>query len=448
MQTAESIEHPKVYLETFGCQANTLESIHLSRLLREGSFDLTDLADDADVILFNTCSVRQNAEQKVFSRMGQLYEWKKAKKGRVLGVLGCMAVELKDGLLERLPHLDVVLGPDQYPKVAEVLRRASMTGSPSIAADFDPIYFPENDPANLAFPHRAFVEIMKGCDNFCTFCIVPFTRGREVSRNPGAVVEEVEHLVAAGVKEVTLLGQNVNSYGLGLKRTGEVPTFPQLLRRVAAVQSLKRLRFMTPHPLDLSDDLARAFADTPHLCPYLHLPVQSGSDKVLKRMNRKYTAEHYLGRVEALRKACPGIAISSDFIVGFPGETDEDFKDTLRLMDEVRFDFYYSFKYSPREGTPGARMLDKVPETVKEERLAAMNRLANAHAQERAKARVGLVEEVLVDGEAERTPGSLYGKSAQNRVVVFPKDGHEPGEMLKVKIQECRVANLLGKVVE
>jgi tRNA-2-methylthio-N6-dimethylallyladenosine synthase len=315
-------------------------------------------------------------------------------------------------------------------------------------ADFDPVYFPENDPGHLASPHRAFVEIVKGCDKFCTFCIVPFTRGREVSRDPESVVAEVERLVSVGVKEVTLLGQNVNSYGLGLKRTGLAPTFPQLLRRVAKVEGLQRLRFMTPHPLDLSDDLAQAFADTPNLSPYVHLPVQCGSDKVLKRMNRKYTADHFLGRVKVLKDACPGLAISTDLIVGFPGETDEDFQDTLRLMETVKFDFYYSFKYSPRAGTPGARMLDQVPEEVKEERLAALNEAANRHAQERARARVGMVEEVLVDGEAERTPGSLYGKSAQNRVVVFPKEGHRPGEMVRVKIEECRVANLLGKAVE
>jgi tRNA-2-methylthio-N6-dimethylallyladenosine synthase len=448
VQTAVNSKPTKVYLETFGCQANQLESIHLSRLLREGAFDLTESVADADVILFNTCSVRQHAEEKVFSRLGRLASWKQGKTGRVLGILGCMAVEHKAHLLDRIPHLDVVLGPDQYPKVADVLRRAAASVGPSVLADFDPVYFPENDPKAMGLDHRAFVEIVKGCDKFCTFCIVPFTRGREVSRDPEAVVEEVRQLVDSGVQEITLLGQNVNSYGLGLKRTGLSPTFPQLLRRVAAVEGLRRLRFMTPHPLDLSDDLAAAFADTPNLCPYIHLPLQSGSDRVLKRMNRKYTAAHYLDRVRVLRQARPDLAFSTDLIVGFPGETDADFNETLCLMEEVRYDFYFSFKYSPRVGTPGARMIDPVPEEAKEERLALLNEKANRLAAERARTRIGMVEEVLVDGEAERTPGSLYGKSAHGRVVVFPAEGRHRGDFVMVEIQEIRVANLLGKVVE
>jgi len=436
----------KVYLETLGCQANQLESIHVTRLLREGGYGSTERWEDADVILFNTCSVRQHAEEKIFSRLGQLTAWKDEREGRVLGVLGCMAVEHKERLLDRVPHLDVVLGPDRYPQVVETLRRASGERARSALADFDPAVFPESDPGHLVTPHRAFVEIMKGCDKFCSYCVVPFTRGREGSRDPDAIVEEVARLVGSGVREITLLGQNVNSYGVGLRREGEVPSFPSLLRRVAAVEGLERLRCMTPHPLDLSDDLAAAFGDTPNLCPYLHLPVQSGADAVLKRMNRRYTAGHYLGRVARLRQERPDIALSSDFIVGFPGETDEDFEATLRLMDEVRYDFYYSFKYSARPGTLAARMTDAVPEMVKEERLARLNEKANRHAAERAAARVGLVEEVLVDGEAERTPGCLYGKSRQNRVVVFDAEGHRPGETVRVLVKEHRVANLLGKV--
>lgn len=434
--------HPKVYLETFGCQANALESIHLTRLLREASFEMTDDLADADAVLFNTCAVRDHAEHKILSRLGRLEDWKGERPGRVLGVLGCMAVEHKERLLERVPHLDLVLGPDQYPKVAEALRRAAQ-GSPSVWTEFDPVYFPENDPARLASPFRAFVGILKGCNNFCTYCVVPSTRGREVSRNPDAVVEEVRRLVDAGIVEVTLLGQNVNSYDGGAG-TG----FPELLRRVGAVPGLRRLRFMTPHPKDLSEGLVRAFAEIPNLCPSLHLPVQSGSDSVLRRMNRRYTAAHYLGLVDSLRKARRDLSFSTDFIVGFPGETDGEFEETLRLMDAVRFDLYYSFKFSPRPGTRAADLEGQVGEDVKEERHARLKAKANEHSLERARARVGLVEQVLVDGEAERTPGALYGKSLQNRVVVFPSSGHRPGELVDVRIEECRVANLLGKVVE
>ena len=465
----------KVFLETFGCQSNTLESLHLVHLLRQGDFVMAEGAEDADVVLFNTCSVRQNAEHKVFSRLGQLAEWKSDRPGRVLGVLGCMATSYKEELLDRAPHLDLVLGPDQYPKAADLLRKASdRSNAPTVMADFDPAYFPESMPDLLPSPHRAFVEILKGCDKFCTFCIVPFTRGREVSRDPESILEEVGRLVASGVREVTLLGQNVNSYGLGLRSRGGTPTFAALVRRVAAVPGLARLRFMTPHPLDLSDELVGVVGDTPHVCPCVHLPVQCGSDRLLKLMNRKYTVEHYLGRVRALQAARPDLALTSDLIVGFPGERDDDFEGTLRLMDEVRYDSVYSFKYSPRQGTPASRMLDQVPEEVKEGRLARLNGKANAHAAERAWARVGKVEDVMVEGTADRTLGALFGKTEHNRGVIFPGEwagppvggpiagdetpeaadprlklrAFKPGDLVKVRITGRRVANLFGDLSE
>lgn len=419
-----------------------MESLYLARLLSEGGFILTDRVEDADVALFNTCSVRQHAEQKVFSRLGKLADWKTGREGRVLGVLGCMAVSYKRTLLERIPHLDLVLGPDQYPGTVEALRRVGERRVPEVRTDFDPSYFPTSDPRGLPEPHRAFVEIMKGCDKFCTFCVVPFTRGREVSRDAGEILAEVRRLVDSGVREVTFLGQNVNSYGKDHRPEG--PGFPGLLRRAAEVDGLARVRFMTSHPLDLSDDLVAVFADTPKVCEYIHLPVQCGSNRILKRMNRKHDVGHYLGRVRALKAARPDLAISTDLIVGFPGESEEDFKETLGLMDEVRYDFTFSFKYSPREGTPASRMRDKVPEELKEERLGRLNEKANDHMAERAAARVGLVEEVMVEGPADRTPGAFYGKSRQNRVVVFPGDSGKPGDRVKVKITARRVANLFG----
>jgi tRNA-2-methylthio-N6-dimethylallyladenosine synthase len=449
----------KVYLETLGCQSNVVESDHVAGLLLKEGFSLTPNTSEADVILFNTCSVRQHAEDKIFSRLGELTDWKNDKPGRVLGVLGCMATSHKQNIIDRAPQVDLVLGPDQYPKAAGAIAQASRGSGPQVLADFDPSYFPQNDPARLSAPHRAFVEIMKGCDKFCTFCVVPFTRGREVSRDPGDILDEITRIAQAGVKEVMLLGQNVNSYGLsssykkndmetGMAMHNQGPvTFPELLRQVGAVPGIERVRFMTSHPLDLSDDLVSAMAETPAVCEMIHLPVQCGSDTVLKRMNRKYTVSHYLGRVTALRKVMPELAITTDLIVGFPGETDEDFEGTLRLLDEVRYDLVYSFKYSPRIGTPAARMLHQVPENLKDERLARLNEKAWKHAADRHLSRIGEVEVVLVEGEADKTPGAYFGKTRQNRTVVFPAVGLKAGDRVKVKIEKSKIASLYGRII-
>ena len=437
----------KVFLETFGCQSNMLESDHVAGLLLKNEFSLTQKAEEADVILFNTCSIRDHAEHKVFSRLGELAEWKREREGRVIGVLGCMATSYKDRLLERAPQLDLVVGPDQYLKVPETLREVTRTGQSQVLADFDPVYFPENDPARLSQPHKAFIEIMKGCDKFCTFCVVPFTRGREVSRPAEGILEEVSRLAQAGVKEVMLLGQNVNSYGLGLKSKGKTLTFARLLEEVGRVPGIRRVRFMTSHPLDLSDELVEVMASVPAVCESIHLPVQCGSDKVLKRMSRKYSLAHYLERVEKLRASVKDLYLTTDLIVGFPGEMEEDFKGTLELLEQVRYDAVYSFKYSPRLGTPAARMLDQVPEEVKEERLARLNEKAWKDAAQSCEARLGRVEEVLVDGPADKTPGAFYGKSRQNRTVVFKGEGYQTGDLTKVRIESHKVANLYGKPV-
>ncbi len=435
----------KVFMETLGCQSNVLESDHVASLLLKNDFALTQKEEEADVILFNTCSIREHAEHKVFSRLGKLADWKKERDGRVIGVLGCMATSYKDELLSRSPYIDLVVGPDQYLKVPQTIREASWTGKSQVLADFDPVYFPENDIDRLSQPHKAFIEIMKGCDKFCTFCVVPFTRGREVSRPAEDILAETQKLAGAGVKEVMLLGQNVNSYGLGLKSKGKVLTFPQLLRQVGSVQGIERVRFMTSHPLDLSDELVEIMASTPSVCESIHLPVQCGSDKVLKRMSRKYSVAHYLERVVKLRSSIPDLFITTDLIVGFPGETDEDFQGTLDLLNQVQYDSVYSFKYSPRLGTVAARMLDQVLEGEKDERLARLNEVAWKHAAQRSETRLGKVEEVLVDGPADRTPDAFYGKSRQNRTVVFKGAGYQTGDMVKVKVESHKVANLYGK---
>jgi tRNA-2-methylthio-N6-dimethylallyladenosine synthase len=438
----------KVFLETLGCQSNVLESDHVSSLLLKNRFSMTRDMENADVILFNTCSIRQHAEHKIFSRLGQLVDWKKEKEGRVIGVLGCMATSYKDELLERAPHLDMVVGPDQYLRVPQVIREASRTGVSQVLADFDPVYFPENDPSNLSQPHKAFIEIMKGCDKFCTFCVVPFTRGREISRPSEDILSEIQNLARAGVKEVMLLGQNVNSYGLGLKSKGKTITFAELLRECARVEGVQRVRFMTSHPLDLPEDLIEVMATEPAVCESIHLPVQCGSDRILKRMSRKYSVEHYLGLVQKLRSSVKDLFITTDLIVGFPGETDEDFQGTLDLLDQVRYDAVYSFKYSPRIGTVAARMLDQVAEEAKDERLARLNEKAWKHATEACAARLGKIEEVLVDGPADKTPDAFYGKSRQNRTVVFGGQGYRTGDVVKVKVDHHKVANLFGTVVE
>ncbi len=437
----------KVFMETFGCQSNVLESDHVTGLLLKDNFTMTQKQEDADVILFNTCSIRDHAEHKVFSRLGQLVDWKNDREGRVIGIMGCMATSYKDQLIERAPHLDMVVGPDQYLKVPQVIREAAGNGISQVLADFDPIYFPENDPNRLSQPHKAFIEIMKGCDKFCTFCVVPFTRGREISRPAESILDEITKIAQAGVKEVMLLGQNVNSYGLGLKSRGKTDSFAQLLRQVGEIKGIERVRYMTSHPLDMPDDLIEVMADVPAVCESIHLPVQCGSDKVLKRMNRQYSVEHYLERVAKLRGRVKDLFITTDLIVGFPGEEEKDFQGTLDLLDKVHYDAVYSFKYSPRLGTPAARMLDQVPEEVMDERLARLNEKAWKHAGECCETRVGKTEEVLVDGPADKTPDAFYGKSRQNRTVVFPGKGYKTGDMVQVKIESHKVANLYGKTM-
>jgi tRNA-2-methylthio-N6-dimethylallyladenosine synthase len=448
METEAPPVMKKVFLETLGCQSNVLESDHVVGMLRKDGFLPTSDESEADVILFNTCSIRSHAEDKVFSRLGRLSDWKRQREGRVIGVLGCMATSYKERILERAPQVDLVVGPDQYPKVPRALREASGMGVSQVLADFDPAYFPENDPAHLSQPHRAFLEIMKGCDKFCTFCVVPFTRGREVSRPAEDILAEAKALAGAGVVEIMLLGQNVNSYGLGLKSRGKTPTFPWLLRELDNVKGIRRIRFMTSHPLDLSDDLIETMAGTPSVCESFHLPVQCGSDVILKRMGRKYDLAHYLDRVRSLRSRVRDLFLTTDLIVGFPGETEEDFQGTLRLLEEVRYDAVYSFKYSPRLGTPAARMLGQVPEDVKDERLARLNELAWRHAAGSSEARVGKVEEVLAEGPADRTPGAFFGKTRQNRTVVFAGRNFSIGEFVQVKVESAKVANLYGTALE
>lgn len=439
-------------METWGCQSNVIESEYVLGALAKEKYLLTAVLEEADIALLNTCSIRSHAEDKVFSFLGRLAGWKRSRDGRMIVLLGCMATAWREKLLARAPYLDVVVGPDQYGKLAGVLKAklSRVKDAPTVLTDFDPSFFPEADLTYSRHRHKAFVEIMKGCDKFCTFCVVPFTRGREISRPPEKILEEVRSLAAQGVKEVTLLGQNVNSYGLSLRSRGKTPTFAELLRATARVEGIERVRFTTSHPLDLSDDLIAVMAQEKNVCEHFHLPVQCGSDRILKRMNRKYTRAHYLERVRRLRETVADIAITTDLIVGFPGETEEDFKQTLDLLEEVRFDSVFSFKYSPRPGTPAARMLDAVPREVQDERLARLNALAWKHAAERHAERVGRVEEVLVDEANEKTAGTYAGKTRQNKTILFCAEGRTlfPGDRVMVKVEGHKIAQLHGTVVD
>jgi tRNA-2-methylthio-N6-dimethylallyladenosine synthase len=360
-----------LYIETHGCQMNVYDSARMVELLAVDGYSLTDDPARADVILVNSCSVRDRPEQKVLSSVGRYRELKQLNPGLVLGVTGCVAQERKDWLFSRAPYLDLVLGTDAVPRLPETLKEIRAKGQR--VADTR-VFKPKDDPFALkANPERArineFVTIQRGCDHFCSFCIVPFTRGRERSRPPEDVVEEVRRLVNAGAREVTLLGQNVNSYG---KKFEEYPDFAGLLYRVAEVEGLERIRFTTSHPLDFTEPLARAFAEIDKLCEHLHLPVQSGSDRILAAMGRDHSRDHYLERVAMLRELAPRVILTTDFIVGFPGETEQDFQDTLSLMDAVGYEDAFSFVYSPRPYTKALNLSDDVPTEEKKRRLEVL----------------------------------------------------------------------------
>ncbi|MGB9628900.1 MAG: tRNA (N6-isopentenyl adenosine(37)-C2)-methylthiotransferase MiaB, partial [Thermodesulfobacteriota bacterium] len=357
----------KVYIETYGCQMNEHDSEQMLRLLERCHYLKTENPEAADLILINTCSVREKPEHKVYSALGR-YRKMKEKRGAILGVAGCVAQQEGKRLLERIPYLDMVLGTQAIPQLPNLLEkiesskeRVCETGFDEGGAYLNPI-LPEKEDLQI----KSYVTIMQGCNHFCSFCIVPYVRGRERSRPSQEIIDEVKHLVKMGIKEVCLLGQNVNSYGKGI--SGEI-RFPELLDRINQIEGLERIRFTTSHPEDLSDELVRLFSTLEKLCEHIHLPFQSGSDRILRRMNRKYTHSSYLKKVRHLREVCPSIAITADVMVGFPGEEEEDFQQTLSLIREVQFDELFSFKYSPRRGTRAAQFEDQVKEEVKKERL-------------------------------------------------------------------------------
>ncbi len=398
------------FIETYGCQMNVADSELMAGILRREGFAPVATADEAQVILVNTCAVRDHAEQRVFGRVGELKRHKQP--GAVLGVVGCMAQRLGERLLRRAPHVDFVIGPDGYRQLPHLVRRAQggdrSTETAFVAAE----HYEDVTPVRPASAATAFVTVQRGCDYRCTFCIVPYTRGPERSRMLADVVREVAELAARGITEVTLLGQTVNSYHDGER------DFADLLRAVGAVDGIRRVRFTSPHPNDFSDRVIAAMAETPTVCEYVHLPVQSGSDRVLKRMLRRYTRADYLGVVRKLRDAIPDITLSTDFIVGFPGETEDDVQETLSLVREVEFDAAFTFRFSPREGTPALKLPDAVPVDVGSERLSRLIEVVRETGRARNAAAVGSTYEALVEGPAPKGPW-LQARTRHNRVAVI-----------------------------
>ena len=429
----------QLYIETYGCQMNFADSEVVASILSKDC-QLCQTAQEADIILLNTCSIRENAEQRVLKRLEELRALRKKGKAPKIGLIGCMASRYQDQWVES--HLvDFIAGPDSYRFLPEMLADAEApqirTGLSTTETyrGIDPVRYQTNGIS-------AFVSIMRGCNNFCTYCVVPYTRGRERSRHPEDILREIRTLSENGYKEVTLLGQNVNSY-LWEKGYG----FPQLMADVAGTAPQMRIRFTTSHPKDLSDKLLEVMAAFPNICKNIHLPAQSGSTEVLKRMNRKYTRESYLERVESLRRILPEATLSTDLISGFCGETQQDHEATLSLMREARFDYAFMFKYSERSGTYAARHLkDDVPDNVKTERLEEVIALQRTLSHESHRRDIGKTFEVLVEGPSKRSEEHHFGRNSQNKVIVFPKAETQPGDLVNVTVRNCTTATLLGEI--
>jgi tRNA-2-methylthio-N6-dimethylallyladenosine synthase len=434
----------KMFIETYGCQMNVSDSEVVMSIMQMDEFEMTENCLDADLILINTCSVRDNAEQKVLSRLQYFQSLKKKKKNLIIGILGCMAERVKEELIGKY-HADLVVGPDSYLDLPHLIATVE-NGEKAINVELSTTEtYKDVIPLKLSGVKIAgFISIMRGCNNFCTYCIVPYTRGRERSREADSILKELNVLKEQGYKEATLLGQNVNSYH-SIKE-GEKINFPRLLELAAIEAPNMRIRFTTSHPKDMSNEIAEVIARYPNICKHIHLPAQSGSSRILKAMNRKYTREWYLERIAAIRKIVPEAAISTDLFCGFPSETEEDHLETLSLMREVGFDSAFMFKYSERPGTYAAKHIpDNVPETIKIRRLEEIIALQLELSQMRNKEDIGKTVEVLVEGFSKRSREKLFGRTSQNKVVIFDKAGFRVGDKVKVKIENASAATLFGK---
>ena len=438
----------KLYIETYGCQMNVADSEVVAAVMQMAGYEMCQDEADADAIFMNTCSVRENAENKIYNRLDTLHAEQKKGRKVILGVLGCMAERVKDDLIEN-HHAQLVAGPDSYLNLPDMIAQAEAGNKAIDIALSKTETYRDVVPKRVALAKiSGFVSIMRGCDNFCHYCIVPYPRGRERSRDVDSILNEVRNLQQQGYKEVTLLGQNVNSYRF-VNEEGQTIDFPQLLRLVAEAVPTMRIRFSTPHPKDMSDATLRVIAEVPNVCRHIHLPIQSGSDKVLKLMNRKYTVEWYLSRVKAIRELVPDCGLSTDIFVGYHGETEADHEESLRIMREVGYDSAFMFKYSERPGTYASKHLpDDVPEDVKIRRLNELIMVQNENSASANHAEVGNVREVLVEGPSKRSREQLCGRTEQNKMVVFDKGNHHIGEYVKVRITGSTSATLFGEAVD
>ena len=437
----------KLFIETYGCQMNVADSEVVASIL-SSEYEITDDEQSADLILINTCSVRDNAEQRIHNRLKDLAAVKKRHPGMMVGLLGCMAERLKAQIMEEEPTLDLVAGPDAYRSLPRLIEEVAagekaydvILSKTETYDDIMPVRYAANGVSG-------FISIMRGCDNFCSYCVVPFTRGRERSRSPQTILNEARQLLADGYKEVTLLGQNVNSYRY--EENGTVTTFAQLMAMVAQLSPQLRVRFATSHPKDISDELIHTIAEYPNICKYIHLPVQAGSTSMLQRMNRVYTREQYLERIATIKRVIPDCAIATDIIAGFCGETEEEHQATLSLMREVKYAYAYMFRYSVRDNTYAAtHFADDVPDELKTKRLEEIIALQQQLSLEHNQRDVGKTFEVLVEGVSKRSEEQLFGRNSQNKVVIFPRKNYKKGDYVNVTVNSCTAATLIGTPCE
>ena len=437
----------KLYIKTMGCQMNEYDSTRMVDLLAHThGFTLTDKPEDADLLLLNTCSIRERAQEKVFTQLGYWKAHKRARPEVIIGVGGCVASQEGAAIRMRAPYVDLVFGPQTLHRLPEMLDTARATRRAVVDVSFPEIEKFDRLPEPRVEGVRAFVSIMEGCSKYCTYCVVPFTRGEEFSRPFDDVLAEVVSLAGQGVREVTLLGQNVNAYR-GVKHGGGTADLADLIRYVAEIDGIGRIRFITSHPVEFNDQLIEAYRDVPQLAPHLHLPVQSGSDRILTAMKRGHTALEYKAKIRKLRAARPDISITGDFIVGFPGETEADFEATLKLLAEVGFDDSFSFTFSPRPGTPAAELADDTPAPVKQQRLSILQRRIQQQAEDISRAMVGSVQRILVEGLSRKDPGELAGRTGNNRVVNFAGgNANLIGEFIDVEITAVVTHTLRGRL--
>lgn len=438
----------KLYIKTYGCQMNEYDSAKMADVLRESrNLEQTDVPEEADVLLLNTCSVREKAQEKVFSQLGMWREWKQARPDLIIGVGGCVASQEGGAIRERAPYVDVIFGPQTLHRLPEMIAEAVRERAPVIDISFPEIEKFDFLPEAKADGPTAFVSIMEGCSKYCTFCVVPYTRGEEVSRPLDDVIAEIAHLASTGVREVNLLGQNVNAYR-GRSHDGDIVDLGLLIHYVAAIDGIDRIRYTTSHPMEMNENLIQAYAEVPQLVSHLHLPVQSGSDRVLAMMKRNHTALEYKSVIRKLRAVRPDLSLSSDFIIGFPGESDEDFAATMKLIEDVGFDRSFSFIYSPRPGTPASSLPDDVPANVKKARLARLQARLNQMTMAISEGMVGTVQKILVERPSTKDDSQMAGRTENNRVVNFSANADIIGTFVNVRITEALPNSLRGELID